>query len=136
MEILPDLGPAAERLERESVGWLTTVAAGGQPQSSVVWFVVHDDAFYIQSQPTAAKVTNIRSNHRVSFHLNSDAHGGEVVTIDGTADTLDTPPPDVLKPYLAKYELAMREQLQMTPDDLLADYSTTVRVTPRRVRSW
>jgi PPOX class probable F420-dependent enzyme len=136
MGILPDSGPAAERLGREAVGWLTTVTADGLPQSSVVWFVVHDDLIYIQSEPHAAKLSNIRANPRASFHLNSDAHGGEVVTVDGDAEILDTSPTNVRETYLAKYERRIREQLQQSPGDMLADYNTTVRITPKRVRSW
>ena len=29
----------AQRLTGEGVGWLTTAAANGQPQSSPVWFI-------------------------------------------------------------------------------------------------
>jgi PPOX class probable F420-dependent enzyme len=136
MGILPDSGSAAERLGREAVGWLTTVTADGRPQSSVVWFVVHDDLIYIQSQPHAAKLSNIRANPRASFHLNSDAHGGDVVTADGDAEILDSVPPGPRDAYIAKYEPRIREQLQQSPEDMLADYNTTVRVTPRRVRAW
>jgi PPOX class probable F420-dependent enzyme len=136
MGILPDSGRAAERLARELVGWLTTVTASGQPQSSVVWFVVHDDAICLQSQPDAAKLSNIRANAKVSFHLNSDAGGGDVVTADGDAEILDVPPPGLLDAYVAKYERRIRENLQTTPDGMLADYSTTVRIKARRVRAW
>ena len=136
MGILPDSGRAAERLDRENIGWLTTDTAGGQPQSSPVWFVVHDDAIHVQSQPDAAKVRNIRANRKASFHLNSDAHGGDIVTIDGDADVLDAPAPVVLDAYRTKYETAIREQLQSTPESLLDDYRTTIRVTPRRVRTY
>ena len=85
MSILPDSGRAAERLDREVIGWLTTVRASGRPQTSPVWFVVHDDAVYIQSQPHAAKLSNIRANGKVSFHLDSDGAGGDIVTIDADA---------------------------------------------------
>src|SRR5260370_42412313 len=77
MGILPDSGRAAERLDREPMGWITTVAASGRPQTSPVWFVVHDDAIYIQSQAAAAKLRNIRTNGKVSFHLDGDGAGGE-----------------------------------------------------------
>lgn len=136
MGILPESGGAAERVEGDLVGWLTTVTSTGQPQSSVVWFVAHDDALHLQSQPAAAKLRNIRANPGVSFHLNSDARGGEVVTVDADAKILDASPPGVREAYLAKYERPIREQLQMTPDEMLAEYSTTVRLTPRRVRVW
>jgi PPOX class probable F420-dependent enzyme len=136
MGILPDSGRAAERLDREHIGWLTTVTAGGQPQSSPVWFVVHDEAIHLQSQPHAAKVRNVRANGKASFHLNSDRDGGDIVTIDGDAEVLDESAPDVLDAYLAKFETAIREQLQSTPESILADYGTPVRVTPRRVRTY
>jgi PPOX class probable F420-dependent enzyme len=136
MGILPDSGPVAKRLEQEYIGWVTTVTAGGQPQSSPVWFVVRDDAIHLQSQPRAAKVANVRANRRVSFHLNSDPDGGDIVTVDGDAEALDAPAPGVLDGYLAKYETAMREQLQSTPEAIIDDYSTTIRVTPRRVRTY
>jgi PPOX class probable F420-dependent enzyme len=136
MGILPDSGRAAERLDRERIGWLTTVTAGGQPQSSPVWFVVHDDAIHVQSQPDAAKVANIRATGKVSFHFNSDRDGGDVVTIDGDGEVLDAPAPDVLDAYRAKYETAIREQLQSTPESIIADYRTPVRVNPRRVRTY
>jgi PPOX class probable F420-dependent enzyme len=134
MGILPDSGRAAERLEREVVGWLTTVTRSGQPQSSVVWFVVHDDAIYIQSQPHAAKLSNIQANGKVSFHLDSDGEGGDIVTTDCDAEILDIPPAGLIDVYLAKYERMIRERLHSTPEAMLEDYATTVRVTPRRVR--
>lgn len=136
MGILPDSGRAAERLEREVVGWLTTVTPSGRPQSSTVWFAVHDDAIYIQSRPSAAKVANIRANGKVSFHLDGGGEGGDIVSIDGDAETLDSPPVDLLDAYLAKYERLIRERLQTTPEALLDEYQTSVRVTPRRVRAW
>jgi PPOX class probable F420-dependent enzyme len=136
MGILPDSGRAAERLDREQVGWVTTVTAGGQPQSSPVWFVVHDDAIHLQSQPDAAKVANIRANGKVSFHFNSDPDGGDVVTIDGDAEVLDATAPGVLDAIRAKYDTAIREHLRSTPEAIIADYRAPIRVTPRRVRTY
>jgi PPOX class probable F420-dependent enzyme len=136
MGILPDSGRAAERLEREVMGWLTTVTASDRPQTSPVWFVVHDDAVYVQSRPHAAKLSNIRANGKVSFHLDSDGAGGDIVTIDADAEILDTVPTQLSDVYLAKYERVIRERLRSTPEALIADYSTTVRLTPRRVRAW
>jgi PPOX class probable F420-dependent enzyme len=134
--VLPESGPAAERLEREIVGWLTTVTRSARPQTSVVWFAVHDDAIYIQSRPEAAKLANIRANGNVSFHLDSDGMGGDVVSVDGEAEILGSVPPGVRETYLGKYEPVIRERLQTTPEDMIEQYNTTVRVTPRRVRAW
>jgi PPOX class probable F420-dependent enzyme len=136
MSILPDSGRAAERLEREVMGWLTTGTSSGRPQTSPVWFVVDDDAVYVQSKPHAAKLANIRANGKVSFHLDGDGIGGDIVTIDADADLLDPSPPGVAGVYLAKYERMIRERLGRTPEAMIADYSTTVRLIPRRVRAW
>jgi PPOX class probable F420-dependent enzyme len=136
MGILPDSGRAAERLDREVMGWLTTVTASGRPQTSPVWFVVHDDAVYVQSQPHAAKLSNIRANGKVTFHLDGDGAGGDIVTIDADAEILGTVPTGLADVYLAKYERVIRERLGRTPEALIADYSTTVRLIPLRVRAW
>jgi PPOX class probable F420-dependent enzyme len=134
--VLPESGRAAERLGRETVGWLTTVTRSGRPQSSLVWFALHDDAIYIQSQPGAAKLTNIRANPNVSFHLDSDGQGGDVVSIDAEAEVLGELPTDAGETYLRKYEPVIRERLKTTPEEMLERYNTTVRLTPRRVRAW
>ncbi len=136
MGILPDSGRAAERLDHEATGWLTTVTANGRPQSSAVWFVVRDDAIYIQSQTAAAKLRNIRANGKVSFHLDGDGSGGDIVTIDADAEILDGPPAAVLDAYSEKYGLVIRERIRSTPEAMLDEYPTTVRLTPRRVRAW
>jgi PPOX class probable F420-dependent enzyme len=136
MGVLPDSGRAAERLRQEIIGWLTTVTRGGRPQSSPVWFAVHDDAIYIQSQPDAGKLANIRANSNVSFHLDGDGVGGDVVTIDGEAEILGGVPPELRETYQKKYEPVIRERLGSTPEEMVEQYNTTVRVTPRRVRAW
>jgi PPOX class probable F420-dependent enzyme len=136
MGILPDSGRAAERLDSELVGWLTSITPTSQPQSSVVWFVVDDDVLFIQSRADAPKVANIAASGKVSFHLDGNGEGGDIVTIDGTAEVLDSRPPGLQELYLEKYERMIRESLHMSPDAFLADYNTTIRVTPRRVRAW
>jgi PPOX class probable F420-dependent enzyme len=134
--VLPDSGRAADRLRADVVGWLTTVTPSGRPQSSVVWFAVQDGAIYIQSRPDATKLRNVRANPNVSFHLDSDGQGGDVVTIDGEATIVDAPQDALRDTYLAKYERMIRERLRSTPEEMLEQYNTTVRVTPRRARAW
>lgn len=136
MGILPESGHAAERLDRERMGWLTTVTRTGRPQSSPVWFAVHDDMLYIQSRPESAKLTNIRANGKVSFHLDGDGAGGDIVTIDGDAEILDAQPSGMFDAYTAKYEPVIRERLKTTPEAMIEQYSSTIRVIPRRVRVW
>jgi PPOX class probable F420-dependent enzyme len=134
--ILPDSGRAAERLDREVMGWLTTITTKGRPQSSAVCFVARDDAIYIQSQRDAAKLRNIRANGKVSFHLDGDGVGGDILTIDADAEILDAPPPGLLDSYSEKYGRVIRERIRSTQEAMIEQYPTTVRLIPRRVRAW
>jgi PPOX class probable F420-dependent enzyme len=125
-----------QRLLHDRIGWLTTVGSHGQPQSSPVWFLFDDGCVYIQSQPGAAKVRNIQSNNRVSFHLDDDGRGGDVVTIEATAETLQQTPAGLFDRYANKYADEIRDALKSTPAELAATYASTIRLTPSRARSW
>lgn len=133
-DVLQQDGPA-RRLADEGVGWLTTVGADGQPQSSPVWFIWDGASLWLRSQAQAGKVRNVGANPRVAFHLADDGHGGNIITIEGKA-SLEAEPPELLEAYLAKYDEAIRTALQMPPEQLAADYPTTIRITPTRTRSW
>ena len=124
----------AGRLRAESVAWITTVTAGGQPQSSPVWFVWQEDEFLVYAQPHSWKVRNLRANPRVSLHLNSDEAGNRVATFEGSARICDGDPPAQEVPaYLAKYRDRIAG-IGMTPEQLGAEYRTALRITPTRVR--
>jgi PPOX class probable F420-dependent enzyme len=127
---------AADRLDAEQIGWLTTVSRAGQPQSSPVWFLWHDDRIWIRSQSGAAKVANIRANPNVAFHLDGDGQGGHIVTAEGTAEEIDGLPAGVRQAYLAKYGKLITERLKSTPEELEGAYPINIRVRPRRARSW
>jgi PPOX class probable F420-dependent enzyme len=124
----------AERLQTESIAWITTVTGDGQPQSSPVWFLWTDDKFLIYAQPHSWKVRNVRANPLVSVHLNSDDQGGRIVTFEGAAQV--SGPRHLAhedSAYLGKYRDGIAG-LGMSPDQLGAEYSTAILVTPTRVR--
>lgn len=127
---------AADRLDAEQIGWLTTVSRGGQPQASPIWFVWHDDHIWLRSQAAAAKVANIAANPKVAFHLDDDGQGGDVVTAEGTAEVVEQVPDAVRKAYLAKYGTLITERLKSTPEQLEAAYPISIRIRPKRARSW
>jgi PPOX class probable F420-dependent enzyme len=134
-DVLQQDGPT-QRLNSESIGWLTTVSAGGQPQSSPVWFLWDGESLWLRSQAQAGKVRNINANPRVALHLADDGYGGNVITIEGSASVESELPAQVLEAYFAKYGEAVRTALQTTPEQLAADYPTTIRITPTRTRAW
>jgi PPOX class probable F420-dependent enzyme len=130
------LRAASDRLVAEPIGWLTTVNPTGQPQASPIWFVWHEDYVWLRSQATAVKVANIRANPRVAFHLDDDGLGGDVVTTEGTAEFVAELPEPVREAYVAKYGKMIEQNLHSTPEQLAADYPTSIRITPRRARAW
>src|SRR5437667_11024543 len=95
---------ADRRLRSEEVIWLTTVRADGQPQTSPVWFLWDGERFLIYSRPTSRKVPNIRGNPRVSLNLDGDAEGGDIITIEGTAEIDEQAPlANEVETYVEKY---------------------------------
>lgn len=125
----------ADRLAREQVIWLTTVGPSGTPQPNPVWFQWHDGEFLLFSQPDRPKLRNIARNPRVSLHLNSTEHGGEVVIFTGVARVADEPTPAELDSFAEKYADGL-VSISMTREEFFAEYSTPVRITPERLRGF
>jgi len=133
-DVLKQDGPS-QRLAGEAIAWLTTASADGQPQSSPVWFIWDGASLWLRSQAQAGKVRNIEANPRVALHLADDGHGGNIITIEGTA-SLESAPSELLESIDAKYGEAIRTGLQTSLEQLAADYPITIRVTPTRTRAW
>lgn len=125
---------AREHLGDDVVGWLTTVAADGTPQSSVISFLWEGETILFYSQPDTPKLRNIARSPLVSFHLQSDPYGDHMLIIEGTAaEDRTIPPSDEHGAYQAKY----REPLDhwgMGEAETARDFSVPIRITPRRVR--
>jgi PPOX class probable F420-dependent enzyme len=124
-----------ERLDGELVAWMTTVDAGGQPQTSPVWFLVDDEVIVVYSLRGTPRTRNIAANPRVCLNLNSTPSGGEVVIIEGAAEIVeDGIAAHADERYVAKYETAMAD-LGMTPKAFAADYPVRIHVQPTRLRA-
>ncbi|MGI5171743.1 nitroreductase/quinone reductase family protein [Spirillospora sp. CA-253888] len=147
--MLPNLdGEAAataeQRLRNETIIWLTTVRADGQPQTSPVGYVWDGATFLIISNPAAPKIRNLRDNPKVTLHLDldRDAESFSVLTIEGVAEPEPAPPGGSAplseretSAYLEKHLETMR-WAGVTPEEAFADFSTVVRVTPIRARCY
>ncbi|MFN8619544.1 MAG: TIGR03667 family PPOX class F420-dependent oxidoreductase [Chloroflexota bacterium] len=124
-----------QRFEQSVVIWLTTVNAQGQPQSSPVWFLWQDGAFVIYSLADTPRLRNLRVNPHVALNLNSNAEGGDVVTIEGTAAIDDAGPRSSEVPaYQAKY-LPLITSYGWTAESFARDYPQRVVITPTRLRA-
>ena len=128
---------ADARLREESIIWLTTVSASGQPQSSPVWFLWDGAEFLIYGSKDGQKTRNIAANPRVGLHLDGNGQGGGNVIFEGSARigaaaaSADAIPPG----YRAKYE-ALIDAFGWTAASMVQDYPHVIRVTPGRVRIW
>ena len=132
-----DAGKRAEaRLEKEEVAWLTTVRSDGQPQTVPVWFLWDDEGFLIYSQPDRQKLKNISRIPHVGLNLNSNAQGGDVVRLEGTARVADDVPPSSEVPsYVEKYRESIA-RIGFDVEGFARAYSVAVRVTPGRWQVW
>jgi PPOX class probable F420-dependent enzyme len=137
-DLTTETGIAADqRMRTGMVGWLTTVARDGTPQSSPVAFVWNGETVTIWSDPETPKVTNLVENHRCSFHLNSDQHGLQVVSIEGTAEL---PPDGALwnetPAFIDKYASEFTTTWNLDLDATATEFRQQIVITPRRSRAW
>jgi len=125
---------ALERLEAELIGWLTTINRDGRPQSSPIWFLWVGDEILIYSHKRAPRNGNVAERPRVAFNLNTNAGGGDVVTMEGEARVdLTATPPDQDAAYLAKYR-GLLDKNGWTPEYFAAEYPIPILVRPTRWR--
>ena len=129
-------GRAERRLREEEIAWLTTVRSDGQPQSVPVWFFWYGEKFLVYSQPGRQKLRNIERNPRVDLNLNSNAQGGDVVRVEGTAKIVeDAPPATEVPEYVEKYRDAIA-RIGFDPDGFARAFSVAIQVTPTRWQVW
>lgn len=131
----PQGAQALARLNDEGLAWLTTSFPDGRLAPSLVWFLWIDDELIVYSRDNA-KVRNIEANPNVGFNLNSDDHGGSVLTITGKARVDRTyPASDQVAAYRTKYATRIARN-GWTPESFAADYSVPIRITPTSFRAW
>lgn len=125
---------ALERLEAEHIGWLTTINPDGQPQSSPIWFLWTGEDVLIYSGKRAPRNDNVAERSHVAFNLNTDATGGDVVSMEGTARVdLTYPAANEVPAYVAKYRGLLRDS-DWTPEYFAAEYPLPILVRPTRWR--
>jgi PPOX class probable F420-dependent enzyme len=124
-----------DRLQRETVIWLTTVDANGTPEPSPVWFLWTGSEILIFSQRNKPKLRNIARNQAVSLNFNSEG-GGNVVIFTGTAQLENAAPSaEEREAYAQKYSNDIR-RIGFTMEAFEQEYSVPVRVTPKKVRGF
>ncbi|HYT80762.1 MAG TPA: TIGR03667 family PPOX class F420-dependent oxidoreductase [Actinomycetota bacterium] len=128
-----DRAHADRRLKGDLIIWLSTVNAQGQPQTSPVWFWWDGEAVVLFSMPRSAKVANIRQNPKVSLNLDGNGQGGDIVSIEGTAELFDDKPLTEFPEYLERYREKL-EAMGYESEPFAHAFSAGIRVTPTRFR--
>jgi PPOX class probable F420-dependent enzyme len=128
-----DRAHADRRLKGDLIIWLSTVNAQGQPQTSPVWFWWDGEAVVLFSMPRSAKVANIRQNPKVSLNLDGNGQGGDIVSIEGTAELFDDKPLTEFPEYLERYKEKLKA-MGYEPEPFAHAFSAGIRVTPTRFR--
>jgi PPOX class probable F420-dependent enzyme len=129
-------GRVAAHLRDEVVVWFTTVAPGGTPQPSPVWFLWDGAEEVVVYSKESQRTTNLAANPRVSLNFRGDELGGDIVILSGEA-RIDpaAPPADQVPEYVAKYAEHIA-QLRSTPSEFAADYHVCVRISLTRLRGF
>lgn len=126
----------AAHLRDDVVVWLTTVAPGGAPLPTCVWFLWDGaDTVRVQSLPDARRVAHIAAGHdHVALNFPGNGQGGDIVVLSGRARIAeDLPPVDGVEAYVSKYRAHM-ERIGLTPEQFGARYATPLEITLGRVR--
>lgn len=127
------------RLESEQVGWLGTIGRDGFPHAVPIWFLWRDGRALILSEPTTAKVRNIRADDRVLLHLEAGDDGEQLTVLRGTAAISPEPStawlPRIADDYTAKYD-AWLQRLELTTESMAERYSALIEVTPHKLVAW
>ncbi|HVB75840.1 MAG TPA: TIGR03667 family PPOX class F420-dependent oxidoreductase [Ktedonobacteraceae bacterium] len=125
-----------ERLRNEPMIWLSTVRPDGRPHLVPVWFFWNGETITIYSQPANQKMRNLQHNPNVALALNTSDDGDDVVIVEGKAELLGQSTMTMNNPaYLEKYDTHIKN-MQADPEQMAADYSEVIRVTPTRFISW
>ncbi len=127
---------ARERLQRSTIGWLTTVSPSGQPQSSPVWYLWDGDRqLLIFSRDNTPRARNLATNDKVSFHLDGDGLGMDIVVLQATAVMdRDHAPANQVPEFIDKYR-GYLNAYGWTPDWFAENYPVPVILTIGRVRA-
>ena len=135
LDLATEFGERADRrLREDEIGWFVTVRPDGTPIPVPVWFTWDGETILLYSQPRTGKLRNIAANPRVSFHLDTDEHGDDMIVVTGTASVDGTAPrADEHPAYREKYRERVIAAFEGKFREVADDYSVAIRILPDRI---
>jgi PPOX class probable F420-dependent enzyme len=131
-----DAAHVREHLAEDVVGWLTTVAPDGRPQTAVISFLWDGEGILFYSRPDTPKIRNMTTRPDVSFHLNCDPYGDHIVVLEGLAGRAPHEArSDIHRAYRRKYREPLRHW-GMDEAATAEEFSVPIRIIPERIRYW
>jgi hypothetical protein len=108
-----------EKLNGAQNIWFSSVRPDGRPHLTPVWFIWHEEKFYVGIDPHSIKSRNIHHNPRVVLALED---GTTPVICEGIARLADLPLSEsLLKAFRDKYEWDLLKEEQ---------YNQVIEITP------
>jgi PPOX class probable F420-dependent enzyme len=131
---------ALAALQRELVGWISTVDRAGAPRSVPVWFFWDDGVVAIITRPDTAKAKHLRAGSAAQFHLNAGGpFGDDVVILSGEAELQEGATAAWMAPRRETYEAKYREAIAdygMPLDDIIDSFSALILLRPTKLLAW
>lgn len=113
------------RLDEEKNIWIATVRPNAKPHLVPVWFVWHEEAFYICISSQSVKYNNIAQNGAVSLSLED---GSTPVICEGTAEVVERPwPEEIIRKFKRKYDWEIHTD---------KEYDALLRLLPQKWLMW
>ena len=114
-----------EKLQTQKVIWFTSVRPEDRPHMAPMWFVWHEDKFYVSTGPNSVKAQNIQRNPQVVIALED---GTNPVICEGSARAISSPAPvPVADAFFRKYEWNLSTEEHFTQ---------LIEVTPEHWVNW
>jgi nitroimidazol reductase NimA-like FMN-containing flavoprotein (pyridoxamine 5'-phosphate oxidase superfamily) len=115
----------SDRLASEANIWLATTRSDGRPHLVPIWFVWHDEQFYILTILSSVKARNLLANSRASLALEN---GSQPLIAECTARLMEAPySSELVQAFLRKYDW------DITKD---GEYNAMFALTPLKWLTW
>jgi PPOX class probable F420-dependent enzyme len=124
---------ALQRLQDETLVWLTTVAKDGTPFPKPVWFFWDGETVLIYSQPNALAVKHTGRSPRVSLNFNTASGAGGMISLTGAATVSEALANGHSEAFLAKYADQIPVLREHYGEDFTTLYTVLIRVNPDRL---